>query len=429
MAFYQETRTMRAAVIGTIMPWSGTLSGIPAGWIICDGSSKEADEYPLLVQSIGDTYNLSGSGNLGGGFPNYSGQFTLPNLVDGRYLADYEVDYFVSGTGTDSPIELDSDARNLIEPFIGENTDNGVPIIFNDVFTDVEFTLNDRSGYAGNIKGNTIIPGQGIRPVFIGGRKLGNGHVRSHAHPGVYSTIDDSQRNRPGLGVIPYDNITATFNYASFDDRQIVSILGIPVDVTGPVGVDEARFGVEWYAPDGNTDIGSNNTWDSSFSSFSGFGGGLPGRTMAQVRGENPPVNLTPLFATFTPVVNFSEWTQRAIDSEDTINFGLFGQSFSIPQGFRNNYNTLPADPNDRYSTFVSNPQSAWQETDFPAHGHDPFDVVFNQNSLKPQPGLVASVNVPPQTLLDNASNVGALQINMNTSQPSLTCIYIIRAY
>jgi microcystin-dependent protein len=57
MPFYQESRTMKGAVIGTIMPWSGSLSEIPKGWIVCDGSQPEAKDYPLLVQAIGDTYN------------------------------------------------------------------------------------------------------------------------------------------------------------------------------------------------------------------------------------------------------------------------------------------------------------------------------------------------------------------------------------
>ena len=62
-------------------------------------------------------------------------------------------------------------------------------------------------------------------------------------------------------------------------------------------------------------------------------------------------------------------------------------------------------------------------------HSHDPFSVIFDQNSLKPQSRLTADVNIPVTTVLDNVSNVGALEISMNTSQPSLTIVYIIRAY
>jgi len=65
----------------------------------------------------------------------------------------------------------------------------------------------------------------------------------------------------------------------------------------------------------------------------------------------------------------------------------------------------------------------------FLAHVHDPFSLIYNQNSLKPQPRLEATFNVPGTTELDNVSNAGALEIVMNTSQPSVTCVYIIRAY
>ena len=57
-----------------------------------------------------------------------------------------------------------------------------------------------------------------------------------------------------------------------------------------------------------------------------------------------------------------------------------------------------------------------------------PMIVDQDQNSLKPQPRLNSSLNVPNATL-DNTSNAGSLQINMNTAQPTLTCVYIIRAY
>ncbi len=54
---------MKAAVIGTIMPWSGGISEVPDGWIVCDGTTPDAKDYPLLVQVIGDTYN-QGTSNL-----------------------------------------------------------------------------------------------------------------------------------------------------------------------------------------------------------------------------------------------------------------------------------------------------------------------------------------------------------------------------
>ena len=40
--FYQEAKTARSAVVGTIMPWTGGLTNIPPGWILCDGGVVDA---------------------------------------------------------------------------------------------------------------------------------------------------------------------------------------------------------------------------------------------------------------------------------------------------------------------------------------------------------------------------------------------------
>jgi len=418
MPFYQETRTMKAAVIGTIMPWSGSLSEIPKGWIICDGTTPDAKDYPLLVQVIGDTYN-QGSSNLGGAFPAYTGQFVLPDLLTGRTLMDIEGDYFDASTGTGDPIDTDSDARLLIEPFIGENTDNGIPSVFNDVRTDVEFTLNDRNGYSGNISGNTIIDGIAEKSVFVGGRKLGHQHIRTHSHPGIYETMLEADRTRPGLGVIPYDNITASFNYASYDERTI--ILGIS---GGDRKIDYVRLGLTWEK--GNVQLVDSGSWNQ-FGNFTGANSGLPGRTVMGARGENPPVNLSPQVVRQTSIANQGEFTYEQLTSGDIIPYGIFGTNITVPQGMRNYYPDALASGN--FGSFVSNVGSDWLDDSIQAHTHDPFSVIFDQNSLKPQSRLTADVNIPVTTVLDNISNVGALEISMNTSQPSLTIVYIIRAY
>lgn len=428
MSFYQSVRQMKAAVIGSIIPWSGPLSGIPDGWIVCDGSQPDARDYPLLVQAIADTYN-EGTSNLGGGFPNYTGEFKLPDLLGGRALVDIEGSYFApaGAGGTGNIIDTDAGARPLIEPFIGENTDNGINTVFNDVTTDVIFTLNDRNGYVGAISGNEAVPGQGERSIFIGGRKLGHQHIRNHQHPGVYETIASPQSTRPGLGVIPYDNITMTVNYAAYDET------GDILDLFGD-SVDTVRIGLEWYKE--NTELVDNGSLAEVVSQgYTGFGGGSPGRMVGRINSENPPINLSAGNLSDSPLAVWGEWQplpstpasgRPLLSQDDEIPYGLFGEVFTIPDGFRNFYpDSLSS---GAYGTFVSNEGSDFLDDTIQAHVHDPFQVVYDQNSLKPQPRLNSSLNVPNATL-DNTSNAGSLQINMNTAQPTLTCVYIIRAY
>jgi len=408
---------MKGAVIGTIMPWSGSLSEIPDGWIICDGSTKQAKDYPLLVQAIGDTYNLDpNTSNLGGAFPNYQGDFLLPNLNgNGRHLMDIEEEYFdiVAQGGTGKAIDTDPDARNIIAPYIGVNTDSAVPTVFTDVRTDVVFTLNDRLDYSGNISGNQVIDGVGEKVVYVGGRKLGHTHVRQHVHSGTYETINSLPSSRPSKGVIPWDNYEIEWTYGAWNNTQ----------VTEPGEIDDLYFAYEARY----NGILLNNDQSSANLGTTGFGGGLDGRTVARVGSEAPPVNLYPREVLGTPIANQSEFYRQAIESEDTIDYALGGGTLTVPTGMRNYYPDALSE--GYFGTFTSNSASDWLSDGFLAHAHDPFEVVYDQGSLKPQSRLVATVNIPVTTNLDNVSNTGALQIDMNTSQPSLTCVYIIRAY
>ena len=60
-AYYDSIKSMKTAKIGTILPWGGDggngflASNIPKGWIVCDGSTKDAKDYPLLASILGDT--------------------------------------------------------------------------------------------------------------------------------------------------------------------------------------------------------------------------------------------------------------------------------------------------------------------------------------------------------------------------------------
>lgn len=92
-SYYESNKKMRAAQVGTIMPWTGTLNDKPDGWIECNGQTLEAIDYPVLASVIGNTYGPTGGLN-GRTYGNYilGDQFRLPQL-NGRLLADYEPAY------------------------------------------------------------------------------------------------------------------------------------------------------------------------------------------------------------------------------------------------------------------------------------------------------------------------------------------------
>lgn len=409
--FYQEVKTARAAAMGTIMPWTGGISEIPAGWILCNGDTVEAKTYPLLVQAIGDTYN-AGLSDLSGSFPAYTGNIVLPNL-NGKALMDLETSHFASKVagGTGRPADTSGEAYNIINPLIGTNTDNSIPTIFNDVTTDVIFSLNDRTGYGGNIKGATIVPGEDSETIFIGPRKLGRNHLRGHKHSGSYETIAADPSARPGKGVIPWADVGISLALGTFDAPQSGGqqyyILTFVLNLQGG-------------APD----------------AVSGFGGGRPGRTVAGVLSENPPVNLFPSNVNHTPLSRTLQ--DPRITSGRQIQYGLSGGSLTTPAGFINYYPDIPSTNPVNYGTLVSNPSYDFNlnvgavgisGSVIEPHDHEEIEIAFSTGNLKPRSTLLASANIPLATTLDNNANKSVLQINFNTSQPGMSCIYIIRAY
>ena len=63
--YYDQLKSMKAAKIGTIMPWGGDgntgflVSNIPRGWMVCKGQTVDAKDYPLLASIVGDTYSTT----------------------------------------------------------------------------------------------------------------------------------------------------------------------------------------------------------------------------------------------------------------------------------------------------------------------------------------------------------------------------------
>lgn len=498
--FYQGTKTAKAAAIGTIMPWSGSLGTIPKGWIVCDGQTEVASNYPLLVQAIADTYN-AGTSNLGGSFPMYTGNIVLPNL-NGKTLMDIEPSYFGTGSSSTGKLaEADSDAGPLISPFIGENQGVGIPTVFNDVYTDVIFTLNDRNGYQGKITGNTMIPGDGFKTVYIGPRKLGRDHIRGHNHSGSYETIDRNSFAKPGIGVVPYADVNFVKTLLVNDGNATGTNYDAAIVATIP------NFVV-------------TNAQGQGTISTSGFGQGQSGRIVAAVYGEVPPINLKAYSVIGSPLgVKLNKpFLGPGGDGGSSVPYGFGGANVTIPAGYRNFYPDFLLSPTTTITTvsetldnsetvidlnnasgftvnsivklsdsivgspfecvlvtavglptlsvnqisvirgqidtnplaqpagitatvMVSNQQTprgtlvSPPAQDFTgtssvlAHTHDNIEVVFDTNTLKPQSSITAAVNIPVNTVPVNTPNIGALQINFNTSQPSLTCLYIIRAY
>lgn len=451
--FYQESKTARAAVVGTIMPWTGGLSKIPAGWILCSGGVVDAADYPLLTQAVGNTYDALG-GSITGNFPNYTGTIKLPDLNE-KALMDIETSYFAprvsGGTGRDA--DIDPDALTIMSPIIGDNEDNGITTIFTNVSIDVIFNINadDRTGYVGKIVGNTKEDGEGTATVYTGPRKLGRKHVKRHNHSGSYRTLDNTIPTKPGDGVAGYENIAYTLYHSHVDNEPGPNqgdtyYFGWSGDSgsDGSVSVVDAAPGLAAGSySGGNTPTGQELqymfTWPANAGDVvSGANGGTSGVVVAHVRSENPPVNLKPLVVTGSPISSQFVTTNIKtngpfLDSNESVPAGGRSQSFNIPEGTKNYYE-LNQSASQLRETMMSHTGTRFvansSDIDYiEAHDHGEFDVLFNSIGLRPKSSIITEVNLPGTVNVDNTQNERALQIDMNISQPTLSCIYIIRAY
>ena len=422
--FYQESKTAKGAAIGTIMPWGGGITSIPKGWIVCDGQFANAAAYPLLTQTIGDTYN-TGVSSLGGSFPSYSGTIKMPDLNQ-KTLMDIEEAYFAGGgSPTGRNADEDADARLLLQNKIGTHESQSITVAFTDVYTDVVFTLDettDSTGYQGKITGHTKEDGDGYKTIYIAPRKLGRRHVPRHAHTGSYPTLVQNSTTQPGRGVIPYGEVDYTVRFHAVDNAWGTTVgdtyywgwtdddEGAYDDNRGPWQQTANKFtapgisvgdryndgdeyeppsSVNWYpaaapgAPYTGTTYGSQNnlyqlwwpddtnTVDTVFNS--GLDNGAKGVVLAKVESTPPPSDLTPLWVTDSPIseklfkVTDTHPNGPRIDDSTSYKYGTTGSpnGEKVPSGYRNYYlpegtTTLPYLPGGTVD--VANSESAYGE-------------------------------------------------------------------
>ena len=192
--YYSSIKTMKSARIGTVMPWSGdgnegfTAANLPKGWIVCDGRLKDGFDYPLLASEIGKTYG----GNLTGEFPNFEGQFQLPNIGN-RALIDLETSMLNEAKYQRGQ----SDALSIVGDSIGDGSGDdiandfgpdAVPITHN-AYADVDFSFaNPSILLTGRFTGQTISDPDFFTSVTTINRKLGINHIPGHSHGTQFSS-------------------------------------------------------------------------------------------------------------------------------------------------------------------------------------------------------------------------------------------------
>ena len=233
-AYYDSIKSMRTAKIGTILPWGGDggngflASNIPKGWIVCDGSTKDASDYPLLASMVGDTYGGDMTKPSGG---NYTFPYVDP--TDGSNNATFRL----PNLSNNLPLDLEPSDLDKVEYQMNQNDPKNVVIDANgtklgdlvseygetyDIKTswsansDIDFTLNLSGNLYFKYTNFVLTAPDFLESVYTLNRKLGINHTPSHSHT---DSIPSVQANQKGAMIFQTDSGVTMTGSVSFSNN------------------------------------------------------------------------------------------------------------------------------------------------------------------------------------------------------------------
>lgn len=165
---YNRTKSLKGLAVGTIVPWSGPLSGpsgIPKGWLACTGAGYSIDRYPELFEIIGYRYTA------GADEANPSVTFNLPNLP-GRSLGDYHPSHAADCGYTGNFASSLPTTADIPAEVTGVQSSN----------IDLKLSLNPVSNLRANITGMNLSNPTYVTTFGYVPRRLGDAHFGTHSH-------------------------------------------------------------------------------------------------------------------------------------------------------------------------------------------------------------------------------------------------------
>ena len=324
--------------------------------------------------------------------------------------------------------------------------------------------------FEGTIEGQSVIPGFGITPVFIVGRKLSRNHFPQHFHVNEsgFDTINKNDSGDfPGFGVGVFD--TPEISFTSYWYRR--TGCSFPSDFFG-CNDDERRqnrskpksIEISWGSETGS---GGNPAFSDTVGPngmVQPFSTGVGRYAIAMVEGSKPikehrPNRTAPnrhgvgknwfteaqkLRVTDSLTSSNTSWltslkadgkilagttrlpfsdTSNAASSPNYDDGGGDGNSTGLSDGLVNPQEVLMNSDAIHYNT-TENAAGLTQIIQPHNHGGE-FNVLYNGEALQAKSPLTATAapNVTPDDIPD------AFQITFTTTTPSMACIHLIRAY
>ena len=402
MAFYNRLKTMKSSPVGTIMPWSGQSSSgnlpgnIPHGWIVCDGRTFAANDFPLLASMIGNTYGPTDT-SIVGNFPDYDDgdTFRVPNL-NGRSMVDLEKTYL-----QDTKYQFGQpDAEDVIGDLISDDGTGVTPPTIYSADTDLKFQLDPIDTMAGKIQNITLNDPTWSKTYYTIGRKLGIDHTPGHKHGGQYTTaIPD------GKFVQVFEAPTAGISSANYESVNLNGIQSPDTADVWPNGFG----GMTYY--DENTLVLTNES-----------------KSFAPSLDRIPAQNLVrdiPAHGAYT--AGFEDTYNQAASGAYDHSLRQVTGVFPPPSTIFGRPNYYNGDVGTTYPTNLSHIGQDFTDQTVASHNHFSFDVSMNIGGLRIPPNIAVN-NVQSYTV--NVQDIpDALNILMDNQTPSQTVIMIIRAY
>ena len=233
-AYYDSIKSMRTAKIGTILPWGGDggngflASNIPKGWIVCDGSTKDASDYPLLASMIGDTYGGDMTKAAGGNytFPyvdptdgSNNATFRLPNLSNRLPLdlepANLDQAQYQMGQNDPKNVVIDQNGTKLGDLVSGYGETYDIKTSWS-ANSDIDFTLNLSGNLYFKYTNFVLSAPDFLESIYTLNRKLGINHTPSHSHT---DSIPSVQANQKGAMIFQTDTGVTMTGSVSFSNN------------------------------------------------------------------------------------------------------------------------------------------------------------------------------------------------------------------
>lgn len=365
--FYNKLKSQKGSAIGTILPWTGSLTIVPPGWIVCDGRQLDVNDYPLLFDAIG--YRYGGSGT----------SFQTPRLTN-RSLVDFHPSH-----NNIPGIDMNPGFISRIGEDYANITSGGSSNI------DLRFTLSPVNDYTAKVTDLGINP-PGFSDEFnIVPRALGDQHTGSHTHGGSVQSVGNST-----------DWVERC--------QQPFDSLGIPGSINGFLQQDQCES-VQFYAAESNGNAFLDNSSYVVPRSRSGANFGI----VINSGTDNPfgNVQFTPQN---TPNKNY------ALNTDDT-EFGAFGSNNGAIAATVH-FNHIGVNWGEQGIGSQTSPYA------ITGHEHPGSSYSINQGNVNVPFTISVSTITNGSLQPANQANQGIATFSVeNIQTPSLSIIHIIRAY